>query len=89
MVVQYANYLTSRGHDVAIMTNVANTLFKVKAKIRNISGRKGKSATIALALFKKINCDIIISDIIAMTFLLSWRNRKRLVYFAQDYDVSY
>jgi glycosyltransferase involved in cell wall biosynthesis len=89
MVVQYANYLTSRGHDVSILTNITNTLFKVQAKIINISRRKGKSATIALALFKKIDCDIIISDIIAMTFLLSWRNKQRLVYFAQDYDVFY
>jgi glycosyltransferase involved in cell wall biosynthesis len=89
MVIQYANYLTSRGHDVTIMTNVMNTLFGVKAKIRTISDRKGKADTIAQALFKKIDCDIVISDIIAMTFLMTWRNRKHLVYFAQDYDASY
>ena len=89
MVVQYANFLTSRRHDVTIFSNVVDTLFKVKAKMRTISDRKGIYNTIVLALFKKVNCDIIISDIIAMTFFLSLRNRKRLVYFAQDYDVSY
>jgi len=90
MVVEYANYLASRGHDVTIMTNVVDTLFSVVAKVVSASrSRKGKLGSIVKALFLKSTADVIIADIIAMVFLLSFRNRNKLLYFAQDYDEAY
>lgn len=89
MVVDYANYLQSRGHAVAIMANQVMTLFKSQANIRKISKGRAKAHTIVHALLTKRNDDIIIADIIVMTFLLSIRNKKRVLYFAQDYDESY
>jgi glycosyltransferase involved in cell wall biosynthesis len=90
MVVEYANYLTSQGHDVVIMANIVDTIFTVKAKINPIShSNKSKIKTIMSALFLKNSFDVIIADIIVMTFLLAVRNRICLLYFAQDYDESY
>ncbi len=90
MVVEYANYLASRGHDVTIMTNVVNTIFSVSAKVVPVSySNKSKLDSIAKALVLSTTADVIIADIIAMVFLLSFRNRRKLVYFAQDYDEAY
>jgi glycosyltransferase involved in cell wall biosynthesis len=89
MVVEYANYLQSRGHSVAIMANHVLTLFKPQAEILRISKGHSKVNTIVRTLFKKWDYDIIIADIIVMTFLLSIRNKKRVLYFAQDYNETY
>ena len=89
MVVEYANALQSRGHSVAIMANRVTTLFKLQADILRMSNGRSKMHTIVSTLFKKWDYDIIIADIIAMTFLLSIRNKQHVLYFAQDYDESY
>lgn len=90
MVVEYANYLESKGHDVVILTNIVDTVFDVQTRVDAIShSNKSKLETIRKALISKIDSDIIIADIIVMVLLLSFRNRKRLLCFAQDYDESY
>ena len=89
MVVEYSNYLHSRGHSVTILTNLVNTIFKIQAKVESFSHNKSKLRTINKALFLKSNSDVIIADIIAMVLFLSFRNKKRLLCFAQDYDESY
>lgn len=40
MVVEYANYLTSEGHYVVILTNILNTIFQVKANIKRFSEKQ-------------------------------------------------
>jgi len=89
MVAAYADDLSSRGHDVSILANQVNTLFHPKSKVRQISFLKNKAATIISAVFGKRCCDVIIADIVILVFFLSWRNRKRVIYFAQDYDETY
>ncbi len=89
MVVEYANHLASRGHDVVIETNVVDTVFEVRTRIEKISGNTTKAGTIINAVFRKRRYDVIIADIIMMNFFLSFRNKKRLLCFAQDYDESY
>ena len=88
MVVEYSGHLASQGHDVAIITGIFNTVFHVRAKVKLILGRS-KIKTILKALAIKANADIIIADIIVMVFFLSFRNKGKLLYFAQDYDESY
>ncbi|GBD97256.1 GDP-mannose-dependent alpha-(1-6)-phosphatidylinositol monomannoside mannosyltransferase [bacterium BMS3Abin06] len=89
MVVEYANHLTSQGHDAVILTNIVDTIFDVRTRIEKISGSTTKTGTIINALFKKRDYDVIVADIIMMNFFLSFRNRKKLLCFAQDYDESY
>ncbi|MBF0337998.1 MAG: glycosyltransferase family 4 protein [Nitrospirae bacterium] len=89
MVVEHANYLVSRGHDVTIATNVLDTVFEVKAEVHRISRFRSKAVTILKALTFAESYDVIIADIIMMVFFLSFKNKKRLVCFAQDYDESY
>jgi len=89
MVVEYANYLHSQGHSVTILTNLVNTIFKIQSKVQTFSHNKCKLRTITEALFLKSTSDVIIADIIVMVSFLLFRNKKRLLYFAQDYDESY
>lgn len=89
MAVQYANYLHSRGHKVTIEANEISTLFTVNADIRRIATACTKIRTILHACLVQNKNDVIIADIIAMVFFLSFRNKRRVLYFAQDYDESY
>jgi len=90
MVITYANYLAKQGHDVALYTNIKNTLFFIspKVKIKKIPF-PGKLGTILWALLHRVKADIIVADIIVLAIILSIKHRKKVVYFAQDYDVSY
>jgi glycosyltransferase involved in cell wall biosynthesis len=89
MVVEYANYLCAEGHHVTILTSCVDSVFKANAKIVQISHRKHIINTLVTALFKKFDFDIIIADIIILSLALALRNKKAIVYFAQDYDESY
>lgn len=89
MVVQYANYLALQGHDVIVSTNCIDTIFDVQSTIERLSRWCSKAATIMNAALRKRKYDVIVADIIMMILFLSFRNRKRLLYFAQDYDESY
>lgn len=89
MVVDYANYLQSRGHSVSILANEITTIYKPRVDVRRITKGSSKAHTILHALLKKLSADMIIADIIVTTLFLSLRNRKHLLYFAQDYDESY
>ncbi len=90
MVVLYANHLAEKGHKVRIITNIFDSHLYIspKVKIERIPYRH-KTGTILWAVVNKIKADLIIADIIVMAVLLSIRNYKRVLYFAQDYDVSY
>ncbi len=89
MIVEYANHLQSRSHSVTIFANIVTTMYKPCADIRRISKGNSKADTILAVLLKKWLSDIIVVDIIMMVFFLSFKNRKPLLYFAQDYDEAY
>ncbi len=89
MVVEYANYLGQQGHDVVILTNKINTVFQLMVRTKKISKFRHKVNTIFNAMLLRKNYDIIIADIIVMVFFLLFKNKKRLIYFAQDYDEAY
>lgn len=90
MIVIYANYLAASGHNVVIKTNVVDTVFTLDERISVLPLKfSGKFGSILSAIFEKSSTDILVADIIAMVCLLSFRNRDKLVCFAQDYDESY
>ncbi len=90
MVVIYANYLANKGHTVVIYTNILDTGFYISDKIyvKQIPWRT-KLGTILWILTHKIKADIIVADIIIMAVALFFLNNRKVVYFAQDYDVYY
>jgi len=90
MVITYANYLAEKGHQVNIWTNYINTVFELSPliKIKKIP-LKTKVGTILTVMLRKFDSAIIIADIIVLATLLSLRNRRKVLYFAQDYDIYY
>lgn len=90
MVVEYANYLVQKGHTVVMYTNEISTVFEMSplVEMKKIPF-PSKAWTILYGIFKKFSADRVIVDIIPLSIFLSMRNRKRLLYFAQDWDVSY
>ncbi len=90
MVIEYANYLAEREHEVVLWYNNFKTVFNPHPKLKLIKiPIPSKLGTIIYATLKRFNSDVIIVDIVALASLLSLRNRSRLIYFAQDYDESY
>ena len=90
MVIEYANYLAEKGHEVVLWYNTFKTVFKPHPKLKLIKiPIPSKLGTIIYVTLKRFNSDVIIVDIIALASLLSFRNRSRLIFFAQGYDESY
>lgn len=90
MIALHASHLARCGHDVVIMANVVDTVFDIDeaVRIKKIT-LKGKLGTLVSAVFEKSDADLVIADIIPMACLLYMRSRRKVVYFAQDYDESY
>ncbi len=88
MIAEHANHLSQKGHHVNIVTSIFDSVFTFIPPVNSLRF-KNKMATIVKALFWKSESDIVIADIIMMSFLLSFRNRAKVVYFAQDYDEEY
>lgn len=87
MIVAYASFLAESGHQVVLKTNQIDSVFKLSPRVVVEPLRfAGKIGTILSILLKPIDADIIVADIIPLTFLLSGRNRSRVLYFAQDYN---
>jgi hypothetical protein len=90
MVVEYANYLAEKGYNVVLWYNALNTVFNLHSQIRLAKiPLSTKLGTIVFASLKKFHSDVIIVDIVSLASVVSFRNRCRLIYFAQDYDESY
>lgn len=90
MIVIHANHLVSIGHEVNIITAVLDTVFVLDPRIKvTLLPSNRKIDTILSAVRTRFQSDLVIADIIAMVFLLSLRNRKKVLCFAQDYDESY
>lgn len=90
MIIAHAAGLVECGHTVIIQTSIIDTVFEIHPGIiikkNNVSSKAG---TIWLALTKRISADIVVGDIVVMCVVLAFRNKKKVVYFAQDYDESY
>jgi glycosyltransferase involved in cell wall biosynthesis len=90
MVLTYASHLADQGHKVSIEANMIDTIFIVNPKIHIVPiGLRGQIGTMLSAFFKKRHAEVVIADIIPLAFALSFRNRKRVLYFAQDYNVTH
>lgn len=90
MIVLYSSYMAQQGHEVLIKSNLVDTVFPLDSQVRiERLQRSGKLGTMLSAVFGITTADVVIADIIPMICLLMFRNRKKLVYFAQDYDESY
>ncbi len=89
MVLAHLSHLAAAGHNVTIMTNEMDTIFSVHPSI-TISGihLPGKVGSILTALLTRHDADVVIASIVAMAVLLSFRNRGRVVLFAQDDNES-
>jgi glycosyltransferase involved in cell wall biosynthesis len=90
MIVAHANHLVAAGHDVCIITALKDTVFVLDPRILiQTLTTTSKLGTILSAIRGRWTSDAVIADIIPMACFLFVRNRKRIVYFAQDYDESY
>lgn len=90
VILDYAGYLTQQGHTITIWTNRQDTVYPINPKIKIIPlSLKSKLGTVLSSLLKKYPCDILIADIVGLISLLSFRNRRKLIYLAQDYNQSF
>lgn len=90
MIVANANNLAASGHQVCIAAAVFDTIFTLDPRITLYQlPFTNKLGTILTAIKTKFDADLVVADIIPMACFLSSRNRKKVVYFAQDYDESY
>ncbi len=87
MVADYASYLADNGYDVCFDVNELDTIFPINQKIKIVPIiLTGKLGTIVSSLCIKRSPGIVIADIIPLAVSLYFRNRKNVVYFAQDYN---
>jgi glycosyltransferase involved in cell wall biosynthesis len=90
MVLAHAGWLASHGHDVELCCNVVKTVLEIPEGVR-ISRPllPGIVGTLLSALLQRKDADVVLASIIPMACFLFPRSRRRVVYFAQDYDESY
>lgn len=87
MIAAYASSLAEAGHQVVLKTNMINSAFTLSSGVIVESLRfSGKTGTILSLLLESLDADMIVADIIPLSFILSIRNRNRVLYFAQDYN---
>ncbi|RKY97365.1 MAG: hypothetical protein DRQ10_08655, partial [Candidatus Hydrothermota bacterium] len=91
MILVYANHLAGLGHEIHIMTNRIETNLPISPKIKLLQiPLPTKLGTILTAATSNFGLyDVIIADIVVLANLLSFRNKGKILYFAQDYDPSY
>ena len=90
LILDYLSYLTQKGHEIVYWTNEINTHFTIDPKIQiqkiPVPGILG---TILLALFSKLKTDMLMVDLVVMAFFASLFKKNKILYLAQDDDVSY
>jgi len=91
MIVAQANRLVSRGHRVIIMTSLIATHFVLDERVKvELTGSISVVATMMNLCRMAFSFDLMIVDIVPLTVLAAIRfGRKRIVYYCQDWDVSY
>ncbi|MEI6827054.1 MAG: glycosyltransferase family 4 protein [Desulfuromonadales bacterium] len=90
MIVAHANHLVSLGHNVSIASTIIDTVFTLDSRVLlNQLPSTTKLGTILGTVINRLDADLIIADIIPMACFLFLRYRRKVVYFAQDYDEAY
>ena len=90
MVVEYANFLAEKGYDVTLWLSEVNTVFKPHSKVKLMKiPLPTRLGTIIHSGLKRFPSDVLIVDIIPLASVASFRNRSRLIFFAQGFDESY
>lgn len=91
MVVCQANALARRGHRVTIRTATLATPFSLDARVEiSLTGGNSVAATLMDLLIGNFSFDLMIVDIIPLAVLAGIRfGRTKVIYYAQDWDVSY
>ena len=86
----YANYLIQHGHEVFYYTNFreTNLAFNPAIRFQQVPYR-GALGTIFFVSTNKFSEDIVAIDLVPLACLAWMRNRRKLVYLARGYDVSY
>ena len=90
LVLDYVSYLVQKKHKVTYWTNCVATDFPIEpdVQIKQIPF-PGVLGTVIFTLVKKFETDILLLDLIVMAFFASFRNKEKILYLAQGYDVSY
>ncbi len=90
LVLDYVSYLIQKNHAVTFWTNCVNTDFQIdpNVRIRRIPF-PGVPGTIIFTFIKKFETDVLLLDLVVMAFFASFRNKEKILYLAQGYDVSY
>ncbi len=90
LVLEYMSYLADQGHQISYWINEVNTSFLINSKIKikkiPIPGILG---TILFVFLKHFESDVLLVDLVVMSYFASFRNKNKLLYLAQDYDVTY
>ena len=90
MVLVYASHLADSGHEVHLETNKVDTVFPINDKITiKPLAFKGQLGTILSAVFGKRPVDLVIADIIPLAFALHFKNGNKVIYFAQDNNLTH
>ncbi len=90
ILFDYADHLLKNGHAVTYYTNERDTCLPFNPAIRFESiPYRLKAGTVRFTFGHAFREDIVLVDLIAMACLGWVHNRRKIVYLAQDYDVSY
>lgn len=90
LILDYLAHLVKQGHEVIYWTNEVNTDFPIDTRIHiKKIPLPGVLGTILFALIQKFRVDVLIVDLVVMALFTSLRNRDRILYVAQDFDLTY
>ena len=85
MVLAHLGQLAASGHQVVIRSNLVRTIFPLHPAIAlEKPTLRSKLGTLLCALFERQRCDLVIASIVVTAVLLDFRNRGRVLHFAQD-----
>ncbi|RNC67619.1 MAG: glycosyltransferase [Desulfuromonadales bacterium] len=88
IVVDYANYLATQGHEVTIHVREFATRFVINQSVRcNILNDRNRFIYLLATAGRKFEHDMTVVDIIHLPLLLLFRNK--VLYLAQADDVEY
>lgn len=87
MVLAHVGRLVAHGHNVELCCNEMNTVLNIPDGVRlSRPSLPGKFGTILSAVFGRRDADVVLASIIPMACFLFPRSRRKVVYFAQDYN---
>ncbi len=88
VVIEYANYLVDRGHEVKFYIDKFDTIFDINPSVElNHIPLPTRIGTLLYGLIKDFDSDIVIVDIIHLSLFVGVRNN--VIYLAQAHDTEY